>query len=93
MMFGITLRTLLYDPECPTHTLTQYIRTYVLAASACAGIIFTAAVQWKASTTTLQTLHLEIVKSVLATGLFIWVNPIRGFYDWKRLIVTGLAVL
>jgi hypothetical protein len=50
-------------------------------------------VQWKASTNNLGTLRLEIVKSVLATGLFLWVNTIGGFYDLKRLIVTGLAVL
>lgn len=92
-MFGTTSRTLIHISYPQPSKLMRYNRTYVLATSACVGIIFTAAVQWKASTTTLQTLRLEIVKSVLATGLFIWVNPIRDFYDWKRLIVTGLAVL
>jgi hypothetical protein len=89
---------MLSDYLAPSHVAHS---TYTLAASACGGIIFTAAVQWKALTTNFQTWRLEVLKSVLATGLFIWVNfknalgtPQSVFSgDWKRLILTGLAVL
>lgn len=90
----------------PSHLLNCAARltfssTYTLAASACGSIIFTATVQWIALTTTFQNWRLEMLKPVLATGLFIWVNfkvavgtPESVFSgDWKRLILTSLAVL
>ncbi|QRD07043.1 hypothetical protein JI435_125620 [Parastagonospora nodorum SN15] len=76
--------------------------TYILAAGACGAIIFTAVVQWKALTTSFQVRRLEIVESVLATGLFIWLNfswaigtPERpfGHINLKRLIFSGLGVV
>jgi hypothetical protein len=83
--------------------VTDEVRsTYTLAAGACGGIIFTAAVQWKTLTTSFQVRRLEIVKSVLATGLFIWLNfswaigtpegPF-GHINLKRLIFSGLGVV
>jgi hypothetical protein len=82
-----------------THRLHS---TYTLAASACGGIIFTVTVQWKALTTSYQTWWLELTKSVLATGLFIWLNftwaigtpeaPF-GYINWKKLILSGMNVV
>jgi len=76
--------------------------TYTLAAGACGGIIFTAAVRWKALTTSLQERRLEMIKSALATGFFIWLNfswaigtpegPF-GHINLKRLIFGGLGVV
>jgi hypothetical protein len=76
-------------------SVIAYITTsnFLLAAGACGGIVFAAAVEWGASTTGLETLQLEVIKSALATGLFLWTNLVAGDPGLKKMIVTGLAVV
>ncbi|KAF2824563.1 hypothetical protein CC86DRAFT_296487 [Ophiobolus disseminans] len=72
--------------------LWYYFTTRVLAGSVTGGIVFVAAVQQRAATTSRQAFVLEAVKASLATAIFVWVNT-EFSWDLKRLIVTGLAVV
>ena len=49
-----------------------------------AGIIFIVIVQRKVSSTDLLTLQFEVAKSILATGLWLWLMLDSAFGPWKR---------
>ena len=49
-----------------------------------AGIIFIVIVQRKVSSTDLLTLQFEAAKSILATGLWLWLMLDSAFGPWKR---------
>ncbi|KAH7382753.1 hypothetical protein DE146DRAFT_240702 [Phaeosphaeria sp. MPI-PUGE-AT-0046c] len=89
-MIQLACSTFLYWSHC--YDTWFYFTTHLLAASACLGIIFTAAVHWKAETTSFQTLKLEVIKTALAEILFVWVNLTHSWH-LKRYIATGLAVV
>jgi hypothetical protein len=75
------------------HTHHVMNRNFLLAAGACAGIVFVAAVGWRATLTPREMVRLEVVKAVLATGMFVWTNFVAGQAEVKKGIVTGAGVV